>query len=178
MLASMRAAVRNQMFTRANILFGLPGQTRREILESYAFIGRMALIGISDLQLYPFTPYPGSELFEHFVAQGRIRRDAPDYELFLLHLDTGDPSNLQSWSEYFSTRSLFWMTVLGLMFFYSLQFLVRPHRLVSSIARMVRRQPVTWFERTLTVQIRRLLLGTISWHKRPVLQTIVERPQV
>ena len=177
MLESMRAAAANGMFARANVMFGLPGQTLRELMDSYAFIARMALVGINDLQLYPFTPYPGSELFDQFVAEGRIDRNAPDYDLYLLHLDIGDPKWVRSWSEHFSSRALFWLTIAGLMLFYSLQFLRRPQRFFLGISRMVRGSPVTWLERMLTVQIRRLMLGTISWTKRSARPAAANQPQ-
>lgn len=178
MLQSMRAAARNGMFVRANVMLGLPGQTLGEVWQSFGFMGRMALVGVNDLQLYPFTPYPGSELFNQFVAEGKIRRDDPDYELSLLHLDIGDPKWVRSWSEHFSSRALFWMTIAGLLFFYSLQFLRRPQRLMAGICRMIRGSPVTWLERMLTVQLRRLALGTISWTKRSVRKAVVKEQQV
>jgi anaerobic magnesium-protoporphyrin IX monomethyl ester cyclase len=41
------------------MIFGFPGETLRDIAHSYIFIAQMALAGINDISVFPFSPYPG-----------------------------------------------------------------------------------------------------------------------
>jgi anaerobic magnesium-protoporphyrin IX monomethyl ester cyclase len=82
MLRSMAAAVDVGILVRAHIIFGFPGQGHREIRESIYFIIRMAWVGIHDVSVYLFVPYPGSELFQDLQASGKIPKGGLVYKKF------------------------------------------------------------------------------------------------
>ena len=77
--ANLQAAGLN---VKANILIGFPDEQRADLRETLRFILRMARLGVHDVSVWTFSPYPGSELFERLrgalsrVRQHRMRRVA------------------------------------------------------------------------------------------------------
>jgi anaerobic magnesium-protoporphyrin IX monomethyl ester cyclase len=157
MLASIRAAVAAGLYTKVHLIVGLPGQTRGEIWESVRFMLRLVRAGVHDLLVYPFNPYPGSELYARLVAAGRIDPTTPAYERDLLGADYGDLGQLQSWSEHLSTAAVRRVAALTMLTFYAGQYLLRPWRAVAMLARTVAARPNTWFQRATNAGLRRLL---------------------
>ena len=146
MLASMTAAARHGIFIKANMILGFPGQTMKEVAESYWFMVRMAWAGVRDVAVFPFVPYPGSELFFQLVREGRIVKGG-NYEAFLSGNVYNEVSGMTSWSEYISNRRLKFLTVGGMAWFYGFQFLFRPWRLMGSLRRLLANRPRTMMER-------------------------------
>lgn len=149
MLASMRTAVKVGFDVKANIVFGFPGQTLGEVLVTLWYIFKMAFIGIHDVPVFPFTPYPGTELFDQLVREGKIRQDDQGYDLWLSYNIYNTPASIRSWSEHIPNWLMKPLTIGGMGFFYSLQFIFRPWRLITMLSRLVRRQPRTFLERVL-----------------------------
>ncbi|MFN7975667.1 MAG: cobalamin-dependent protein [Acidobacteriota bacterium] len=128
MTASMKSAVKNRLNVKANILLGFPGESRREMWQSLGFVGRMALLGLHDVSICSFSPYPGSELFEDLRGAGRIPEltDAY-YENLACYTDV---SGATSWSENVGGRELALYRIAGMLAFYGLSFASRPWRLL------------------------------------------------
>jgi len=72
MLESMRGAVRNGINVKANFILGFPGERWRDVWCTYRFIVSMSFAGIQDISVFPFSPYPGSALFEFVKTRGDI----------------------------------------------------------------------------------------------------------
>lgn len=149
MLTSMRAAVKVGFDVKANIVFGFPGQTLSEALVTFWYILKMAFIGIHDVPVFPFTPYPGTELFDQLVKEGKIRPDDPGYSTWLSYNIYNTPASIRSWSEHIPNWLMKPLTIGGMGFFYSFQFIFRPWRLITMLSRLVRRQPRTFLDRAL-----------------------------
>ena len=79
MLASMKAGYQSGLLVKANIVLGFPGETRRENLQTMGFIARMALVGVRDVIIFLFSPYPGSELHRELVDAGRLPEPSDEY---------------------------------------------------------------------------------------------------
>ena len=170
MLESMRAAVNVGIWLKANMIVGFPGQTLREVAESFRFMVQMAWAGVHDVAVFPFVPYPGSELFFQLVEEGRIRKGSEAYEAFLAGNIYNEVSGMLSWSEHISHRLIKVLTVGGMVWFYSWQFLFRPQRLLTSLLRLARRRPVTMFDKTIDVALvnfvtrrRKLRVNDVEW---------------
>ena len=149
MLVSMKTAVRIGFDVKSNIVFGFPGQTMGEVLETFWYIIKMAFIGVHDVPIFPFTPYPGTELFNQLIGEGKIRTGEPGYELWLSYNIYNAPSSIRSWSEYIPNWLMKPLTIGGMAFFYSLQFFLRPWRLITMLCRLIRRRPRTFLDRAL-----------------------------
>lgn len=135
---SMRAARRAGISVTANLIFGLPGTTPKDLWRTLLFVARLAWDGVNDISPSMFIPYPGSELFETLKASGRIKLgDAYFQDLLANRVFFGG-----SGTSYccFSPRTLRWTLRLCVFLFYGLGFLLRPWRLLDFVLAASRRE--------------------------------------
>lgn len=143
MLDSMRSAVKNGLGIKANIILGFPGETFKNVLDTFWFILRMAAAGIEDVSVFSFTPYPGSELFNELVEKGDIVLN--DDHLFSL-AQYSDPSVIKSYSEFISDTQLRILCLAGMALFYAASFAIRPVRLLKLVRNLYLQKPRTKLE--------------------------------
>ena len=84
MLAAIRIAVRQGFKLSCFIVIGFPEETKATLHESLKLVRRMALLGVHDVSVSKFVPYPGSHLFKRLQDEGRI---AIDDKFFLSPMD-------------------------------------------------------------------------------------------
>jgi radical SAM superfamily enzyme YgiQ (UPF0313 family) len=147
MLESMRAAVKLGLVTRCHLIFGMPGQTKRDALRSLVFTTRLAFAGVHDLACYAFSPYPGSELYDQLVAEGRIVPEAEDYDRVLAQNIFTNYALRRSWTPHLPWWSMRWLCVGSMAYFYILQFLLRPARVGALLRSLAQKRPHTYFQR-------------------------------
>lgn len=156
--ASMRAAVERGLNVKANILIGFPGETHAEVRETLAFVLRMSAIGVHDVSIWTFSPYPGSELFEQLRAAGKI--GDLDESYFAALLSYSDLAGAVSWSDALGSGELRAYRLAGMAAFYATSFARRPRRLGAlvvnaatgrfesrlemSVANLARKLAATW----------------------------------
>jgi len=145
MTRSIRASVKVGIYSRANFIFGLPEQTKLEALESVAFATKLCFLGMYDIACMCFAPYPGSELFEKMISEGKIKTDHT-YDEFLINNLTTKVTGMRSWSEHIPSWSIPVWTIGTTIYFYSLQFILRPNRLFKLFYRLIKENPTTMFE--------------------------------
>ncbi|MGH7766309.1 MAG: B12-binding domain-containing radical SAM protein [Candidatus Binatia bacterium] len=145
MTGSIRSSVKVGIYSRANFIFGLPDQTKFEAFESVAFATKLCFLGMYDIACMCFAPYPGSELFERMIREGGIKTDH-SYNEFLINNLTTKMTGMKSWSKYIPSWSMPLWTIGTTIYFYSLQFILRPHRLFQLCYRLITRKPTTMFE--------------------------------
>ena len=131
MKKSMRDAVRKNINCKANIIIGFPDETHRDIWQTLWFSMQMAAIGVHDMSISPFSPYPGSELFDDMRADGKIPT-LDDHYFFSLASYT-DITSTQSCSEHVSNRALGIYRILGMAAFYMVSYLARPSRMFVTL---------------------------------------------
>jgi radical SAM superfamily enzyme YgiQ (UPF0313 family) len=130
MLESMRSAVRSGIKVKANFILGFPGERPRHILDTYRFILSMSLVGIQDISVFPFSPYPGSELFDFVRQRGDVELD----EAYFLSLSQyTDPRYTKSYCENFSALTLRLLCLVAMGLFYFVSYLRRPARFVQLV---------------------------------------------
>jgi radical SAM superfamily enzyme YgiQ (UPF0313 family) len=130
MLQSMRWAVHAGIKVKANFILGFPGERLRHTLETYRFILSMSLVGIHDISVFPFSPYPGSELFEFVRQRGDV---ALDEEYFLSLSQYTDPRYTKSYCENLSALTLRLLCLVAMGLFYLVSYLRRPARFVQLV---------------------------------------------
>ncbi|MEQ1878045.1 MAG: radical SAM protein [Bdellovibrionia bacterium] len=148
-LTSMSNAVKTGIIVKTNIVIGFPFQNLRDILTEYLFAVRLAWIGANDVTFFNFVPYPGSELHEQLVLEGKIVKDAT-YPAWLSRVFLANYSDNQSWCPGISESQLKLLCVIGIAIFYGSQFLFRPKRAFQLIYRVYSRKPLTLLEIWLT----------------------------
>ncbi len=145
-------------------MIGFPGETHREVWESIRFIGEMAVLGVHDMSISPYSPYPGAELFRELQASGRIPEFTSDY--FYSLVSYSDLTETISYNDHMSSRALGWYRIGVMVMFYALSFGVRPWRFV----RMVRNLAMKRHESRLEMSLQALLqrVGAPRRHKIPI----------
>jgi anaerobic magnesium-protoporphyrin IX monomethyl ester cyclase len=136
MLRSLRSCVRHKLNVKTNIILGFPGETHRDIWDSYLFIIKMAFVGAQDLAVWCFSPYPGSELFQQLVQEGKI--PALDDQYFRNLASYADPSQTVSYSTAISTRQLLAYRTFAVLLFYGVNFSLRPWRVFILVKNLLR----------------------------------------
>lgn len=144
MLESVRTTIANGLNVKANIIVGFPRERLKNILETYAFIVRMAAAGLHDLSVWTFSPYPGSELFDDLRREGRIPEFTDAY--FTSLLSYSDLKNVRSWNHRFSDRQLKILRLGGLLLFYAASYAFRPLRFVRNIRNILNHTPESRLE--------------------------------
>lgn len=151
---SMRHAVGAGLNVKANVLLGFPGETRREMRESLRFVVEMAALGVHDVSITSFSPYPGSELFEALRGSGAIREmDDAYYEGLACYTDVADAV---SWSEHVGGRELALYRVGGMLAFYAVSFATRPWRPFKIVGNVLRHRQDSRLEMSLNDMVARL----------------------
>jgi anaerobic magnesium-protoporphyrin IX monomethyl ester cyclase len=158
MMETIRACAREGVYARANVIFGVPGETAQDIWLTLRFIVRMAWAGLHDVGVFPFAPYPGSALHDELRGQGVFPADGEAYDRMLLSNCNNNYSNPRSWNPALSDRRLRGLLIGGASLFYLCQYLFRPWRAAQSLGRLLRRRPVTLLERVVANGVRRVRL--------------------
>lgn len=123
---SMREAVLAGLNVKANVMIGFPDERPEELRETLAFIARMARLGVHDVSVWTFSPYPGSQLFDELRALGRI--PALDDAYFASLLSYSDLAGAVSYDEHVSSRALEAWRLAGMSLFYGASYLLHPSR--------------------------------------------------
>jgi radical SAM superfamily enzyme YgiQ (UPF0313 family) len=79
MCESIRAARRAGIKLKANLVIGFPDETRADVYRTLRFALKLAWLGVDDVPLYLFSPYPGSEFHAELSRQGVIGKMDSDY---------------------------------------------------------------------------------------------------
>jgi anaerobic magnesium-protoporphyrin IX monomethyl ester cyclase len=132
MLVSMRSAVKAGANVKANLIFGLPGETRGSILRSFRFLAKMAAAGVHDISIAPLKPYPGSELFRELQGRGLIPDPLDDdYYRGLAVGAENLPFSMEpapSYADGLSAHELDRLRIAALAWFFGLSWLMHPIR--------------------------------------------------
>ena len=154
---SMRGAVDSGLNVKANILIGFPGETHPDIRATLGFVLRMASLGVHDVSIWTFSPYPGSALFEELQRAGRI--GAMDDEYFASLLSYSDLAGAVSFDEHVSSAALRRYRLAGMLLFYCASYLRRPLRVARTARNIVLRRYESRVEMSLANLATRLSIG-------------------
>ena len=135
MLHSIRGAFKANIKTKANMIVGFPDETIGHVLSSYLFAVRMAVAGLDDVSFFPFSPYPGSELFNRLKAEGLIDM-SDEYFINLIRNPTSFTKHLPNWL-------LPILALIGVGLFYSVSFMLRPQRVYHLLKALWTNRPQT-----------------------------------
>lgn len=133
MLVSMRTAVKQRLKLSCLLVIGFPQDTKETVRETLKLVRKMAWIGVHDISVTKFVPYPGSELFLQLQREGKIRLDN---EFFISPIDFYSAKS-PSYSPAFTSNDLYRVQVWMFVNFYVLSFLLRPFRVVRSLWKAV-----------------------------------------
>ncbi len=163
MLVSMRRAVRAGCNVKANFVFGFPTDTYGSLFRSFAFLARAAVVGVHDISLAPYRPYPGSEIFRELQAKGTIPAVLDDayYRDLAVTAETAPWARTRacSYSPSISASGLAWTQFLGLIVFFAISWALRPWRVALIVRALVTGKQTSRLDKSLA-EIRYRLLRT------------------
>ena len=131
MLSAMRAAVRRGLKLSCFIVIGFPDDTPATLRQTLGLIRRMARLGVYDVAVSKFVPYPGSALFRRLQREGKLQLDD---DFFVSPMDFYT-AKAPSYADGVSSRRLYWTMLWMFVNFYVLSFALRPWRVVRALGR-------------------------------------------
>jgi radical SAM superfamily enzyme YgiQ (UPF0313 family) len=151
-LESMRVAKQVGINLKANLMIGFPDETRVELLRTLWFGLRAAWIGVDDLPLFPFSAYPGTELYDDLRREGRLPPPDNDFYASLGYMDL---TATQSHCRAIGSTELNLYRIGGMSAFYAVGYLRRPWRAIRTLGNLVRGRSETVLEQSLVGLLRR-----------------------
>jgi len=103
--------------------------------------------GADDMNLTPFVPYPGSELYREMVTDGRIPPMSEEY--FVSLLDHSLMNKVKSFNRNFGPGVLLAIRLTFISSFYLVSFMTHPAKALRFVRNLWRRIPETRIERNL-----------------------------
>lgn len=156
LVESIRGSVAAGLNVKCNLMLGFPGESPKEVRETFGFIARVAWAGAHDLSIWAFSPYPGSELFSELHQAGRLRMDEQYYERLRSY---SDASRTISYSDQISDRRLKLLRWIGTVQFYLVSWLRRPWRPFVSLYNVARGVHESRSELALSTLLRKLFMS-------------------
>jgi radical SAM superfamily enzyme YgiQ (UPF0313 family) len=154
MLASMRSSYKAGLQIKANFIFGLPGSSWGDFARTYRFLAQIAWVGVEDVGVFPFSPYPGSQLFDELLEQKKVALAEPYFTSLLAYTD---PQHSVSYSAAVGSRTLSWLNLSAMAFFYLCSFTFRPVRFLRLMAAVISKDSSTKFTAALNTRRRKQL---------------------
>ena len=151
LMSSIREALRLPLRLEVFFIIGYPTETRWDHLAYLRAILRLAWMGVHSLSVMQFNPYPGSEDYLRFRAQGQINFDDDAYVYSSLFRGSGQNPDTHS---SFSPRYLLAVQLLFLILFWGVQFLIRPWRIARLAWNLLHSREETILEQFLVVKTR------------------------
>jgi radical SAM superfamily enzyme YgiQ (UPF0313 family) len=123
------------------LIFGFPGQRLIDVFDTFKLVNKLVFLGARDIVCLSFIPYPETKLYDDLDVE--YDYNSLDNNIRL----NNDIPNMKSWSEYFGDRTLKFFIWFFTLYFYALQGLVYPHRVIMGFYRVfIKKKPLTNFE--------------------------------
>ena len=133
MTKSLKSSLKAGMNIKINIIIGFPDETHKDVFITFWYLIKMSFIGVHDVSMGVFAPYPGSEIYDDLIRKGKIKHDE-DYWDKLAYVDL---SFAKSYCENISSKSLLFYNWLGYFLFYVSNYIFRPIRLYTTLKNLV-----------------------------------------
>ena len=124
LLDAVRMAVKAKLKLSCFIVIGFPNERPDTLRATMKLVRRMALLGVHDVSVTKFVPYPGSELFRELQETGKIEMDDAFFVSPMDFYTTDAPS----YADAISTRRLYWTMMWMFVNFYIISFVTHPLR--------------------------------------------------
>lgn len=153
MLNSMRAAINAGIVVRVNMIIGFPFETRLDILKTFRLCLKMAWMGVEDIPLFPFCPYPGSAIYAELRASGRVPEMSNQY---FASLGFEDLTHVTSVCR-MSAAEIGFYRVLGMALFLTVGYARHPSRFLRMVRNLARGRSESAVEQRLDQLLRQPL---------------------
>ena len=126
---AVKVVLKTNMTVGVFFVIGFPEDTIKSLKNSIKLIRNLALIGVHDVTVSKFTPYPGSPYYHQIYDLGEIEDDFTNYSKMINFYDIEGKSFCNSLNKKQLTRWMVWM----FFNFYCISFIVRPWRFLNNV---------------------------------------------
>ena len=154
---SIRAALKVGVNVKCNIIIGFPHERRRNVFRTVRFCWKLALMGVHDVGVFMYSPYPGSRLFEELQAEGIVPKTLTK-EYFESLVNFMDPTSTTAFCKHISGRELAIWRFFAMASFFALSYLVRPWRFIRFVRNVYRYESDTVLEQRVGAILERFRL--------------------
>jgi len=127
---AVRIVLKTRMTVGSFFVIGVPEETPATLRNTLGTIRKLAWLGIHDVTVSQFTPYPGSDYFRMLEKQGKVCTDATSLEQIINFYSSRANSYCPAVSNTSLHRWMLWMYLN----FYVISFTMRPWRLLMNLA--------------------------------------------
>jgi radical SAM superfamily enzyme YgiQ (UPF0313 family) len=152
MLDSMKAAVAVGMVIKVNTIIGFPFETRRDILATVRFCLKLARLGVEDIPIYVFSPYPGTELYDDLRRDGTLPPMSNEYFASLTYNDVSRGTRL---CAAVGPKEMEIYRILGMAASLVIGYATHPSRVWRTVRNVLRGAEESMVERRLRKLLRR-----------------------
>jgi radical SAM superfamily enzyme YgiQ (UPF0313 family) len=130
---SVKYAINQGISVRTNLIIGFPNEKRLDLYKTLYLQIKFSVMGVEDVPTYYFNAYPGTELFDMLVKDGKIIIN-DEYFLSLATLSHYNlfPTNV-SYNKYIGRYELYVYRMVGMILSYTLSYILRPKRILRTI---------------------------------------------
>ncbi len=126
---AVRAILKTKMTVACFIVIGFPEDTAATLKPTLKLIRKLAYLGIHDVTVSKFTPYPGSPYYKRFVEQGRCLPDFQSSSSLINFFDATD----ESFCDSISAKQLHRYMMYFFLNFYIISMILRPWRFLKNL---------------------------------------------
>jgi len=130
---AVKIALRHGFVVSCFFVIGFPNDTRKSLRESMKLLRKLAFLGVHDVTVSKFVPYPGSPLFKEMQQANKIELD----DTFFISPMDFYTNKAPSYADAISSRQLYWIMIWMFVNFYVLSFLLRPLRVAKTIVKAI-----------------------------------------
>lgn len=126
--SALQAVKKTKMTVGSFIVLGFPEDNRTSMKQTLSFVRKLAFMGLDDVTVSKFTPYPGSIYFNDLLQDGAFSEHLSELNFIIsFYSDEG-----RSYCKSLTARQLYyWMNWMYINF-YVISFIIRPWRLVRN----------------------------------------------
>ncbi len=128
LLDAVRFVLRTKMTVACFIVIGFPEDTRAGMRRTLRLVRKLAIMGVHDVTISKFTPYPGTAYFRQLFPGKTFDASSDELQSVIsFYSSTG-----KSYTPGVSSRELYVRMLWMYLNFYVLSFAIRPWRVVSN----------------------------------------------
>ena len=135
MLRSISYSASERMSIKINFMLGFPDETHRDIWRSLLFLVKASWHGAHDTSPSIFSPYPGSELFDRLLAEGKVDMEDDEYFYRMTYVDTLLMNHF--YNDHIGGRTLRLYLMLYIGVFYLSNYAFHPSRILATLYHLV-----------------------------------------
>lgn len=167
LLSSVKSSLKAGINVKCNIVIGFPHEQRRNVFKTVRFCWKLAVMGVHDVGIFLYSPYPGSQLFRELQEDGTIPKELNN-EYFESLVNFMDPTSTKAFCKGVSGRELAFWRFFGMATFFGLNYLIRPWRFVRFVRNVWKYESTTVLEQRVGAILERVRMTKKSSSAQPV----------